>query len=168
MAVNSQASPPRRPVNGNDGAPPAPTKVGPHPGFIFSSNQYTSETKIRRMLKDNGCDLSREENYRLQGVQLIDNVRKHLHLCVTPGRDDKERTTAEQVLGPIERSIPRAPTSTSSDSTLRMLSTTTRTRRLRHCSWRARSRTRSRSRRTYWRRHTMLRTQTSRPPQTIR
>ncbi|KAI9152155.1 CTD kinase subunit beta [Paramyrothecium foliicola] len=57
-------------------------KVGPHPGFIFSSNQYSSETKVRRMLKDNGCDPAREDNYRLQGVQLIDNVRKHLNLPV--------------------------------------------------------------------------------------
>ena len=32
------------------------------------------------MLKDNGCDPAREDNYRLQGVQLIDNVRQHLQL----------------------------------------------------------------------------------------
>ncbi|KAG5976610.1 hypothetical protein E4U56_001695 [Claviceps arundinis] len=57
-------------------------RVGPHPGFISSSNQYSSEIKIRRMLKDNGCDPAREDNYRLQGVQLIDNVREHLQLPV--------------------------------------------------------------------------------------
>ncbi|KAG5986865.1 hypothetical protein E4U43_005323, partial [Claviceps pusilla] len=55
-------------------------RIGPHPGFISSSNQYSSEIKIRRMLKDNGCDPAREDNYRLQGVQLIDNVREHLQL----------------------------------------------------------------------------------------
>lgn len=58
-------------------------RVGPHPGFISSSNQYSSEIKIRRMLKDNGCDPAREDNYRLQGVQLIDNVREHLQLYVS-------------------------------------------------------------------------------------
>ncbi|KAF7544267.1 hypothetical protein G7046_g9822 [Stylonectria norvegica] len=57
-------------------------KVGPHPGFISSSNQYTSELKLRRMLKENGCDPAREDNYRLQGVQLIDNVRENLQLPV--------------------------------------------------------------------------------------
>lgn len=57
-----------------------PAKVGPHPGFISSSNQYSSELKLRRMLKDNGCDPAREDNYRLQGVQLIDNVRQQLQL----------------------------------------------------------------------------------------
>ncbi|KAG6002739.1 hypothetical protein E4U21_002796 [Claviceps maximensis] len=57
-------------------------RIGPHPGFISSSNQYSSEIKILRMLKDNGCDPAREENYRLQGVQLIDNVREHLQLPV--------------------------------------------------------------------------------------
>lgn len=70
-------------ANGGAGAAPAPSssaRVGPHPGFISSSNQYSSEVKIRRMLKDNGCDPAREDNYRLQGVQLIDNVRQHLQL----------------------------------------------------------------------------------------
>ncbi|OAA58700.1 cyclin [Cordyceps fumosorosea ARSEF 2679] len=57
-------------------------KVGPHPGFISSSNQYSSETRIRRMFRHNGCDPAREDNYRLQGVQLIDNVREHLKLPV--------------------------------------------------------------------------------------
>ncbi|TWU77257.1 RNA polymerase II C-terminal domain kinase beta subunit [Metarhizium rileyi] len=59
-----------------------PARIGPHPGFISSSNQYSSEIKIRRMLKDNGCDPAREDNYRLQGVQLIDNVRENLQLPV--------------------------------------------------------------------------------------
>ncbi|KFA64899.1 hypothetical protein S40285_02888 [Stachybotrys chlorohalonatus IBT 40285] len=77
MALPSQNGAEKPPANGN-----ATAKVGPHPGFIFSSNQYSSETKVRRMLKDNGCDPAREDNYRLQGVQLIDNVRKHLHLPV--------------------------------------------------------------------------------------
>jgi CTD kinase subunit beta len=57
-------------------------KIGPHPGFISSSNQYTSELKLRRMLKDNGCDPARQDNYRLQGVQLIENVREYLQLYV--------------------------------------------------------------------------------------
>ncbi|KYK61314.1 C-type cyclin [Drechmeria coniospora] len=60
----------------------APPRVGPHPGFISSSNQYSSEIKLRRMLKDNGCDPAREDNYCLQGVQLIENVRDHLQLPV--------------------------------------------------------------------------------------
>ncbi|CEJ89938.1 Putative C-type cyclin [[Torrubiella] hemipterigena] len=65
---------------------PAPTdtkpKIGPHPGVISSSNQYTSETRIRRMFIKNGYDPAREDNYRLQGVQLIENVREHLKLPV--------------------------------------------------------------------------------------
>lgn len=57
-------------------------KVGPHPGVISSSNQYTSETRILRMFMKNACDPSREDNYRLQGVQLIENVREYLKLYV--------------------------------------------------------------------------------------
>ncbi|KAL7811327.1 cyclin-like protein [Trichoderma gracile] len=58
------------------------SRIGPHPGYISSSNQYASELKIRRMLRENGCDPAREDNYRLQGVQLIDTVRQHLNLPV--------------------------------------------------------------------------------------
>ncbi|RGP75112.1 hypothetical protein FLONG3_5796 [Fusarium longipes] len=58
------------------------SKIGPHPGFISSSNQYTSELKLRRMLKDNGCDPARQDSYSLKGVQLIDNVRQYLQLPV--------------------------------------------------------------------------------------
>ncbi|QPC78318.1 hypothetical protein HYE68_009070 [Fusarium pseudograminearum] len=74
MASNRDAS---AATNG-DGVP----KIGPHPGFISSSNQYTSELKLRRMLKDNGCDPARQDNYSLKGVQLIDNVREYLQLPV--------------------------------------------------------------------------------------
>lgn len=56
------------------------SRVGPHPGFISSSNQYTSEIRIRQTLKDGGGDPAREHNYCLQGVQLIDNVREYLKL----------------------------------------------------------------------------------------
>jgi CTD kinase subunit beta len=72
-----------------DGVP----KVGPHPGFISSSNQYTSELKLRRMLKDNGCDPARQDNYRLQGVQLLDNVRKSLQLYARLSHAYHEFTT---------------------------------------------------------------------------
>ncbi|KAK2592731.1 RNA polymerase II C-terminal domain kinase beta subunit [Conoideocrella luteorostrata] len=75
---NSDATPTPNPHPNPDAAP----RIGPHPGFISSSNQYSSEIKIRRMLKDNGCDPAREDNYRLQGVQLLDNVREHLQLPV--------------------------------------------------------------------------------------
>lgn len=68
-----------QPAASNGDAP----KVGPHPGYISSSNQYSSETRIRRMFRSNGCDPAREDNYRLQGVQLIENVREHLKLCVS-------------------------------------------------------------------------------------
>ena len=73
-----QSAPASKPDS--NGVPSPPSRIGPHPGFISSSNQYSSEIKVRRMLKDNGCDPAREDNYRLQGVQLIDNVRESLQL----------------------------------------------------------------------------------------
>lgn len=74
---------PTAPANGSSSTTAvaaATPKVGPHPGFISSSNQYSSEARIRRMFRNNGCDPAREDNYRLQGVQLIENVREHLKL----------------------------------------------------------------------------------------
>ncbi len=61
-----------------------PPVKGPHPGHIAIANQYTFEQKLRRMQKEVGCDPSREDNYRLQGVQLIENVRESLQLSVFP------------------------------------------------------------------------------------
>ncbi|KID95940.1 C-type cyclin, partial [Metarhizium majus ARSEF 297] len=78
MAPRPSADPAPAAANGDSHA----ARIGPHPGFISSSNQYSSEIKIRRMLKDNGCDPAREDNYRLQGVQLINNVRENLQLPV--------------------------------------------------------------------------------------
>lgn len=34
------------------------------------------------MFIKNGCDPAREDNYRLQGVQLIENVREYLKLYI--------------------------------------------------------------------------------------
>ncbi|TQV92692.1 cyclin [Cordyceps javanica] len=76
--MTQPTSTPTAPANGAT----TKAKVGPHPGFISSSNQYSSETRIRRMFRHNGCDPAREDNYRLQGVQLIDNVRQQLKLPV--------------------------------------------------------------------------------------
>ncbi|KAF9874756.1 C-type cyclin [Colletotrichum karsti] len=55
---------------------------GPHPGHMQVSCQYTSEQRLRRMLRDNKSDPAREDSYRLQGVQLLDNVRTVLHVPV--------------------------------------------------------------------------------------
>ncbi|TQN74084.1 CTD kinase subunit beta [Colletotrichum shisoi] len=55
---------------------------GPHPGHIQVACQYTSEQRLRRMLRDNKSDPAREDNYRLQGVQLIDNVRNMLRVPI--------------------------------------------------------------------------------------
>lgn len=78
--------------------------IGPHPGKITSSNQYTSESTLRAHLRSLAAppagpatstspttpkpppaatlpiDPAREDTYRLQGVQLIDSVRERLQL----------------------------------------------------------------------------------------
>ncbi|KAJ9151474.1 Cyclin-like protein [Coniochaeta hoffmannii] len=67
-------------------APPTPVEPtianGPNPGAISIANQYTFEQNVRQMLRENGCDPAREDSYRIQGVQLIDNVREALQLPV--------------------------------------------------------------------------------------
>jgi CTD kinase subunit beta len=71
---------PATPVS-EDAAPSAavPSR-GPPPGNISIADQYTFDQKIRRVQRDNGCDPAREDSYRLQGIQLIDNVREALQL----------------------------------------------------------------------------------------
>ncbi|KAF3359962.1 hypothetical protein VdG1_01652 [Verticillium dahliae VDG1] len=55
---------------------------GPHPGHVQVACLFTLEQKLQRMLKEHGCEPAREDTYRLQGVQLLDNVREYLHLPV--------------------------------------------------------------------------------------
>lgn len=62
----------------NDAAAPVPK--GPHPGYVSSAQQYTFEHQIRRLQVVNRSDPAREDNYRLQGVQLIDSIRQLLQL----------------------------------------------------------------------------------------
>lgn len=64
-----------------DAGPPPP--VGPHPGVVSVPAQYVFEQNIRQMQKAAGSDPGREDAYRVQGVQMIDNVRRALKLCVS-------------------------------------------------------------------------------------
>ncbi|CAK7273917.1 RNA polymerase II C-terminal domain kinase beta subunit [Sporothrix epigloea] len=59
-----------------------PPVRGPVPGFTSVGNQYILEHQLRQMQRDVGYDPTREDNYRLQGVQLIDSVRQALRLPV--------------------------------------------------------------------------------------
>ena len=64
------------------GTPDEPLPVGPHPGIVSVPAQYVFEQNIRQMQKAAGSDPNREDTYRLQGVQMIDNVRRALNLYV--------------------------------------------------------------------------------------
>lgn len=65
-----------------DTAPAEALPVGPHPGIVSVPAQYVFEQNIQQMQKAAGSDPNREDNYRLQGVQMIDNVRRALQLYV--------------------------------------------------------------------------------------
>lgn len=71
------------PENPDAGPPAEPLPVGPHPGIVSVPAQYVFEQNIRQMQKAAGSDPNREDNYRLQGVQMIDNVRRALQLYVS-------------------------------------------------------------------------------------
>ncbi|KAJ2973651.1 hypothetical protein NUW58_g8887 [Xylaria curta] len=56
--------------------------AGPSIGVIKSGRPYLHESTIRRRLARLETDLSRDESARLQGIQLIDDVRNALHLPI--------------------------------------------------------------------------------------
>ncbi|KAI1334467.1 hypothetical protein F5Y15DRAFT_401550 [Xylariaceae sp. FL0016] len=56
--------------------------VGPRIGALKVGRQYIYELTIRRKLANVGGDVARETSYRLQGIQLIDEVRNHLQLPI--------------------------------------------------------------------------------------
>ncbi|CAI4214882.1 unnamed protein product [Parascedosporium putredinis] len=68
--------------NSNDGSIAIEVPIGPHPGTVTVPEQYIFEQNIRQMQRAAGSDPTREDSYRLQGVQMIDNVRKALQLPV--------------------------------------------------------------------------------------
>lgn len=96
-AVARNGVPPdQRPVpkpSNPDETSDAPPPVGPHPGIVSVPAQYVFEQNIRQMQKAAGSDPNRDDAYRLQGVQLIDNVRRALHLYV-------QAEAASPLLGP--------------------------------------------------------------------
>lgn len=85
MAPNGTKSSPgaREPKTAPEELPPPPPPVkAPHPGEVSVARQYVVEQQLRRMQREIGCDPSREDAYRLQGVQLIGNIRESLQLSV--------------------------------------------------------------------------------------
>ncbi|CAK7566508.1 MAG: RNA polymerase II C-terminal domain kinase beta subunit [Sporothrix epigloea] len=72
-------APPAKPSIVTERHPPV---NGPVPGHASVGSQYILEHQLRQMQRDVGCDPTREDNYRLQGVQLIDSVRQALRLPV--------------------------------------------------------------------------------------
>lgn len=56
---------------------------GPHPSFIEVAKPYIFHQKIENYLATIGMTEAKEDGIRLQGVKLIDDVRKALQLCVS-------------------------------------------------------------------------------------
>ncbi|KAL0264922.1 RNA polymerase II C-terminal domain kinase beta subunit [Diplodia seriata] len=55
---------------------------GPHPSFIEVAKPYVFQQKVEQFLAAIGMAEAKEDSIRLQGVQLIDNVRKSLQLPI--------------------------------------------------------------------------------------
>lgn len=53
---------------------------GPHPSYIQVAKPFVFEQKIVNQMLASGSNPQREDTYRLDGVQWIDDVRKALQL----------------------------------------------------------------------------------------
>ena len=78
----SMASQPARSTAAANGesAPEDAAPIGPPSGLSAIPTQHIAEQNLRQMLKSINYDEAREDNYRLKGVHLIDNVRESLQL----------------------------------------------------------------------------------------
>lgn len=56
--------------------------VGPHASHIQTADSYLFQKQIEDMLASTGINMAREDMYRLQGVQWIQDVREALQLYV--------------------------------------------------------------------------------------
>lgn len=65
-------------------ATPAPesSPPGPHPSYIQVAKPFVFEQKVQSQIIATGANPAREDSFRLQGVQWIDDVRKALQLYV--------------------------------------------------------------------------------------
>lgn len=61
-----------------------PLPIGPQSGLSFIPTQYIHEQRVRQMLLNIGNNEAQEDQLRIKGVQLIDNVRQSLQLCDSP------------------------------------------------------------------------------------
>jgi hypothetical protein len=55
---------------------------GPHPSYIQVAKPFIFEQKVQSQIIATGANPAREDAYRLQGVQWIDEVRRALQLSV--------------------------------------------------------------------------------------
>ena len=67
-----------------DGSNNPPTNVGPHPSYIQVAKPYLFQQQLQGQLVGIGTNPTREDAFRLQGVQWINEVRTALQLCVCP------------------------------------------------------------------------------------
>ena len=70
----------RNPPSNEQASGDTPAPIGPLSGRLTVCQQYTYEQQVRHLLTLNRCDPAREDNFRLQGVQLIDTIRQLLQL----------------------------------------------------------------------------------------
>lgn len=62
-------------------APAVATEVtGPHPSYIQVAKPFVFEQKVQSQIIATGANPQREDDYRLKGVQWIDDVRRALQL----------------------------------------------------------------------------------------
>jgi CTD kinase subunit beta len=57
---------------------------GPHPSYIQVAKPFIFEQKIQGQIIATGANPQREDTFRLQGVQWIDDTRRALQLSVPP------------------------------------------------------------------------------------
>lgn len=58
-------------------------KLGPHPSYIQVAKPFVFEQKIQAQIIATGANPQREDTFRLQGVQWIDDTRRALQLYVS-------------------------------------------------------------------------------------
>ena len=60
--------------------PPDVASTGPHPSFVQVAKQYVFQQQLQGQLVATGTNPTREDTFRLQGVQWINDVRTALQL----------------------------------------------------------------------------------------
>lgn len=96
-------------VKATGSAPATAAPIGPHPSYIHVADVYLFQQQLQSQLVAIGTNPTREDSFRLQGVQWINDVRAALQLYISSSQLNANADIELQTRPNILHSVPILP-----------------------------------------------------------